>query len=142
MTTPHSATRYTNPAQSTPAETEAAQAAEVEASAGLYDRSFKSTKEQYQDLTGTQEPTPTVSGINPTTAVEGEGPVTITFTGTGFIAESIVSWGATVFTPVVNSATELKVVVPDGVAGDYDLFVDNGESKVSDAVTFTYSAAV
>ena len=41
----------------------------------------------------------------------------------------------------MNSDTEIEVVVPDEVAGDYDLVVDNGESKVSDAVTFTYSAA-
>jgi hypothetical protein len=143
MTTPHAATGYTNPAQSSPAETEAAQLAEVEASAGLYDRSFKSTKEQYQDLTGTQEPTPTVSGIDPTTAQEGSGPVTVTVTGTGFIAESVVLWGSeeTALEATVNSSTEIEVDVPDEVAGDYDLVVDNGESKASDAVTFTYSAA-
>lgn len=140
-TTPHGATAFGNPAQSTPAETALQNANAVSAAQDSYRRSFNSSKEQFQDLTGTQEPVPTVSEIDPTTAVEGEGPVTVTITGTGFIAESIVLWGATVLTPVVNSATELEVDVPDEVAGDYDLFVDNGESKVSDAVTFTYSAA-
>ena len=142
MTTPHSATGYSNPAQSSPAETAANNAQITTALRADFDRSFKSTKEQYQDLTGTQEPTPTVSGIDPTTAQEGSGPVTVTVTGTGFIAESVVLWGVeeSPLTVTVNSATELEVDVPDEVAGDYDLVVDNGESKVSDAVTFTYSS--
>lgn len=142
-TTPHDATAFSNPAQSSPAETSAQNAAVVAAAQTSYNRSFESTKEQYQDLTGTQEPTPTVSGIDPTTAQEGSGPVTVTVTGTGFIAESVVLWGSeeTALEATVNSDTEIEVDVPDEVAGDYDLVVDNGESKVSDAVTFTYSAA-
>lgn len=57
MTTPHAATNYTNPAQSSPAETEAAQLAEVEASAGLYEREQESTVNQYRTLTGVAAPT-------------------------------------------------------------------------------------
>lgn len=142
-TTPHSATAFGNPAQSTPAETALQNANGVSAAQDSYRRSFNSSKEQFQDLTGTQEPVPTVSEIDPTTAVEGEGPVTVTITGTGFIEESVVLWGSeeTSLEATVNSDTEIEVVVPDEVAGDYDLVVDNGESKVSDAVTFTYSAA-
>lgn len=44
-------------------------------------------------------------------------------------------------TVTVNSPTEIEAEVPDEVAGDYDLVVDNGESKVSDAAVFTYTAA-
>lgn len=142
MTTPHSATSYSNPAQSTPAETYANNAAGVAAAKASYDRSAESSKEQYQDLTGLQEPTPTVSGIDPATAVTGAGPVTVTITGTGFIAESAVLWGATpLATVTVNSPTEIEAEVPDEVAGDYDLVVDNGESKVSGVAVFTYTAA-
>ena len=141
MTTPHSATGYSNPAQSTPAETYANNAAGVAAAKASYDRSAESSKEQYQDLTGLQEPTPTVSGIDPATAVTGAGPVTVTITGTGFIAESAVLWGETpLATVTVSSPTEIEVEVPDEEAGDYDLVVDNGESKVSDAAVFTYTA--
>lgn len=140
MTTPHNATVYTNPARSTPAETAANNAQITLALQADFDRSEKSSKEQYQDLTGLQEPVPTVSEINPLTAVEGTGPVTVTVTGTGFIDESTVLWGETVLTPVVNSATELEVDVPDEVAGDYDLVVDNGESKLSTAAVFTYTS--
>jgi hypothetical protein len=140
MTTPHNATVYTNPARSTPAETAANNAQITTALRADFDRSEKSSKEQYQDLTGLQEPVPTVSEIDPLTAVEGTGPVTVTVTGTGFIDESTVLWGETVLTPVVNSATELEVDVPDEVAGDYDLVVDNGESKLSTAAVFTYTA--
>lgn len=57
MTTPHAATNYTNPAQSSPAETEAAHLAEVEASAGLYEREQESTVNQYRTLTGVAAPT-------------------------------------------------------------------------------------
>lgn len=56
MSTPHAATVYTNPAQSSPAETEAAQLAEVEASAGSYERSQESTVNQYRTLTGVAAP--------------------------------------------------------------------------------------
>ena len=142
MTTPHSATGYSNPARSTPAETAANNAQLTLALRADFDRSAKSSKEQYQDLTGTQEPTPTVSGIDPLTAVEGEGPVTVTVTGTGFIAESVVLWGSeeTALEATVNSDTEIEVDVPDEVAGDYDLVVDNGESKMSTAAVFTYTA--
>ena len=140
MTTPHNATVYTNPARSTPAETAANNAQATTALRADFDRSEKSSKEQYQDLTGLQEPVPTVSEIDPSTAVEGTGPVTVTVTGTGFIDESTVLWGETELTPVVNSATELEVDVPDEVAGDYNLVVDNGESKLSTAAVFTYTA--
>lgn len=140
MTTPHNATVYSNPARSTPAETAANNAQITTTLRADFDRSKKSSKEQYQDLTGLQEPVPTVSEIDPLTAVEGTGPVTVTVTGTGFIDESTVLWGETVLTPVVNSATELEVDVPDEVAGDYNLVVDNGESKLSTAAVFTYTA--
>ncbi len=140
MTTPHNATVYTNPARSTTAETAANNAQITTALRADFDRSEKSSKEQYQDLTGLQEPVPTVSEIDPSTAVEGTGPVTVTVTGTGFIDESTVLWGETELTPVVNSATELEFDVPDEVAGDYNLVVDNGESKLSTAAVFTYTA--
>lgn len=139
-TRPHNATSYSNPAWSSPAETAANNAQITLALQADFDRSEESSKEQYQDLTGLQEPVPTVSEIDPLTAVEGTGPVTVTVTGTGFIDESTVLWGETVLTPVVNSATELEVDVPDEVAGDYDLVVDNGESKLSTAAVFTYTA--
>ena len=141
MTTPHSATGYSNPAQSSPAETYNKNGQDVNNLRAQYARSADSSKEQYQDLTGTQEPTPTVSGIDPTTAQEGSGPVTVTVTGTGFIAESVVLWGSeeTALEATVNSDTELEVDVPDEVAGDYDLVVDNGESKLSTAAVFTYT---
>lgn len=55
MTTPLDATAFSNPAQSSPAETAAEHAAGVEASAGAYNRSFRSTVAQYQELAGIEQ---------------------------------------------------------------------------------------
>ena len=55
-TTTHDATGYTNPAQSSPAETEAAQAAYVDGVRTSYQSSKESSYSQYRDRTGVPEP--------------------------------------------------------------------------------------
>lgn len=55
-TTTHDATGYTNPAQSSPAETEAAQAAYVDGVRASYQSSKESSYSQYRDRTGVPEP--------------------------------------------------------------------------------------
>lgn len=234
MTTPHSATGYSNPAQSTPAETYANNSDGVALAQTSYARSAESSKEQYQLLTGLQVgpdpaitaflpengwvtavseefslnvigtnfqdgavvlidgveheatfvdsttltvtvdtldevatvevvvvngsrsqspavdfefleiPVPTITSLTPDTAVTGAGPITVTVAGTDFLPDAEVYWnsgGTPLATVTVNSPTEIEAEIPDEVAGDYDLVVDNGESKVSGAAVFTYTAA-
>ncbi len=234
MSTPHAATGYTNPAQSSPAETYANNSDGVALAQTSYARSAESSKEQYQLLTGLQVgpdpaifaflpengwvtavseefsldvigtnfqdgavvlidgvehaatfvdsttltvtvdtldevttvevvvvngsrsqspaedfefleiPVPTITSLTPDTAVAGAGPITVTVVGTDFLPGAEVYWNSGVTplaTVTVSSPTEIEAEVPDEVAGDYDLVVDNGESKVSDAAVFTYTAA-
>lgn len=142
-TEPHSASGYGNPAQSSPAETETAHSQGVASARTSYDRSAESSKEQYEDLTGVQEQVPTITSIDPSTAEEGTGPVTVTITGTGFMHRTTVLWGEdeTVLEATINSATEIEVEVPDELEGTYDIVIDNTELKVSDPEVFTYTAA-
>ena len=234
MTTPHDATSYTNPAQSSPQETMEAYASTIEDSRISYARSAETSKEAYQLLTGLQVgadpaidsllpangwvtaepeafelsvigtgfqdvsvvtvngeevdttfvdsttltieldtldevttvdvvvvnsahsqsaavefefleiPVPVISSLTPDTAVAGAGPVAVTIAGTDFLPGAEVYWNSgetPLATVTVNSPTEIEAEVPDEVAGDYDLVVDNGESKVSVAAVFTYTAA-
>jgi hypothetical protein len=88
-------------------------------------------------------PEPAITSLTPDTAVAGAGPITVTVAGTDFLPDAEVYWNSgetPLATVTVNSATELEVEVPDEVAGDYDLVVDNGESKVSTAAVFTYTS--
>lgn len=234
MTTPHSATGYSNPAQSSPAETYNKNGQDVNNLRAQYDRSADSSKEQYQLLTGLQVgpdpeitaflppngwvtatpveftltvvgenfqdgsvvtvngvefettfvdtenltieldtldeadtvdvvvingsrsrsaessfafleiPVPTITSLDPDTAEEGTGPITVTINGTDFLPSAEVYWdggGTPLATTSVLSATQIEVEVPDETDGGYDVVVDNGESKVSTAAVFTYTAA-
>ncbi len=62
---------------------------------------------------GAGNPAPSLASINPGTAVQNSGSFTLTLTGSGFIAGSLVSWsGQTNLPAVTATATQLTVTVP------------------------------
>ena len=145
MTTPHNATLFTNPAQSTPAETKAEIAAQVTASQGSYESSADSSVEQYQLLTGRRPgPDPVITTLDPYEVEVSATPtnVTVTVEGENFYEDwSVVVWNGTAVETTFVSATELEitVAVPDtvGIVGAY---VTNSVVSHSAVVTFDFIA--
>jgi len=79
---------------------------------------------------------PTVSGINPTTAYQGES---VVITGSNFTGASAVSFGASAAASyTVNSATQITAVVGAGATGAVTVTTAGGTAT---GPTFTYTAA-
>jgi len=57
-------------------------------------------------------PAPVISSISPATVNAGSGNTTLTVTGTGFCAQSVVELGSTALATTYGSATQLTAVVP------------------------------
>jgi hypothetical protein len=57
-------------------------------------------------------PVPVLSGLNPTSATEGDPPFTLTATGTNFVLSSVVQWNGVARPTTYVSATELRAAVP------------------------------
>ncbi|MGD0890184.1 MAG: hypothetical protein ABR923_01530 [Terracidiphilus sp.] len=57
-------------------------------------------------------PMPVVSGVSPSTATVGAAALTVTVTGSGFIASSSVEWNGGSLSTTYESATSLKAQVP------------------------------
>ena len=75
------------------------------------------------------EPGPAITGVEPKSALYGSSRVTLTVSGTGFNAETIVKFAGSSYSPSVNQAgTRLEVTVPirDLAMGNYALTVSNG----------------
>lgn len=143
MTTPHSATRYSNPAQSTPAETYANNAAGVAAAKASYDRSEESSKEQYQLLTGLQVgPDPVITGILPegwwvtTEATRFE----LKVLGTGFQSGSVIVFdGVEVETTLDESGNLVALVDGSDEEASVDVYIVNGSRSRSEVSRFEFA---
>ncbi|MDO7853297.1 IPT/TIG domain-containing protein [Hymenobacter convexus] len=90
---------------------------------------------------------PTITSLSPATAVAGGAAFTLTVTGTGFVAGSVVNFGTTALTTTFVSATSLTAAVPASAiatAGTYSVTVANPAASggTSAASTFTVTAAV
>ncbi|HXY23731.1 MAG TPA: IPT/TIG domain-containing protein [Candidatus Acidoferrum sp.] len=86
-------------------------------------------------------PAPTLTSISPTSTTLGTG-VTLTLTGTNFLAGSTVNFGANVLVPTTQTATSLQVTVPAAdvaTAGPINVTVTNPApgGGTSSAQTFT-----
>lgn len=87
---------------------------------------------------------PTVSTINPNTAVAGSPGFTLTVTGTNFVSASSVVFDGTALTPGTQTATELTVAVPAAsitTDGGKPVLVRNPGVPDSNSVTFTVTPA-
>jgi len=139
MTTPHDATAFSNPAQSSPAETAAQNAAVTDAAKISYQRSIESTVSQYEGLTGVI-PEPHIKELTPNTAAHGAGTVSVTIIGLHFTDDSVVKWDGSNIATTFVSDNELTVTPnKKGSAGAVNVLVDNGSSTVSNTVQFTFS---
>ncbi|HKV63046.1 MAG TPA: IPT/TIG domain-containing protein [Candidatus Acidoferrum sp.] len=65
------------------------------------------------NVSAANNPVPTLTSISPTSATAGTGAFTLTLTGTNFVANSTVSFGANPpLVPTSQTATQLQVTVP------------------------------
>jgi hypothetical protein len=60
----------------------------------------------------TTNPSPTIATITPSSVVAGSSDTSVTITGTGFAAGSVVSWNSVALTTTYLSATSLTVNIP------------------------------
>lgn len=92
-----------------------------------------------------QNPAPTLTSINPTSALQGSGTFTLTANGTGFVPASVIRWNGAARTTTFVSTTQLTAQIPaaDIVnAGTAQITVFNSApgGGTSSAETFTISA--
>jgi hypothetical protein len=59
----------------------------------------------------TNNPAPMVSALSPSQALAGSAPVTVTVTGSGFVATSVVRWNASPRSTTFQSATQLVATI-------------------------------
>ncbi|HKE05655.1 MAG TPA: IPT/TIG domain-containing protein, partial [Blastocatellia bacterium] len=87
-------------------------------------------------------PVPAITALNPSSAMAGDDPFTLTVTGSNFIAGSVVQWNGSPRPTMVVSATQLKADIPAtdvATAGDAKITVFNPApgGGVSNELTFT-----
>ena len=73
-------------------------------------------------------PVPSISGISPTAAQVGSGPVTLTINGTGFLPSSSVTFSGTPHTVTFMSGTQLTIVLSPAdlsTVGNFGVVVNN-----------------
>ncbi|WP_051719184.1 DUF4394 domain-containing protein [Hymenobacter sp. IS2118] len=97
--------------------------------------------------TPTPNPAPTISSLSPSSATAGDPAFTLTVTGTGFIAGSVVSFGGTARATTFVSATQVTASIPAlaiAMAGTYNVTVTNAApgGGTSAPATFTVIAPV
>jgi hypothetical protein len=94
---------------------------------------------------GLVNPQPAVTSISPASIVAGSASITLTVTGTGFIASSIVNWNGAALTTGFVNATELRATITTAdltTAGTANITVANPDSGggSSSAIVFTITA--
>lgn len=87
-------------------------------------------------------PVPAISTISPNTATAGGAAISLTISGTGFVASSAAQWSGSNRTTTFVSVTQLLVALPASdftAAGTFQITVVNGApgGGTSNAVTFT-----
>jgi hypothetical protein len=70
-------------------------------------------------------PVPAITGIVPTTAAAGNGPVTVTITGTGFNSSTAVTVNGVNAGGIFVNSTTMTVVLNSARAGDFPIVVSN-----------------
>lgn len=131
---PHDAQTYADGVKqwTSPADTVAANAADVAAAQVEYESSEDSSEEQFRTVTGVGG-VPTIASITPETGLTD---TEITLVGSVFLPTSVVKAGATALVTTYVDAITLTAVVT-GDAGVVDITVDNGNGDVSNVKEFT-----
>jgi hypothetical protein len=91
-------------------------------------------------------PVPTITAINPSSAVAGSGGFTLTITGTNFVNGSVVRWNGSPRTTTFVSSTRLEAAIPASdvaTAGTANVTVFNPApgGGTSNTATFTIQAS-
>lgn len=147
---PHDAQTYATGVKqwTSPAETEAANAAVVAAAQVEYESSEDQAEFDYRTLTGVPRVNPVITEVAPSSLeVSPEATSTkkhIGITGTDFYFGSKVLWDDEVISGEVilgEGVAEILILVPWAtVAGDVEVKVTNGDGFESAASTFTWTA--
>jgi hypothetical protein len=142
---PHAAAQFSTSVKQrkSPAQTEAAIAAEVEAARNKYDQSEDQATRDYGVLAGLSPKKPTLTTLTPSTVASGGGTHSVAVVGTGFNAGMKILWDAQLLTPTALTATTCTVTPTKSatpktvnvVAINYDQTLE----ARSDAKTFSYS---
>ncbi|HXN73218.1 MAG TPA: FG-GAP-like repeat-containing protein [Candidatus Acidoferrales bacterium] len=95
---------------------------------------------------GTNNPVPTLTALQPSSATAGGASFTLTVTGTNFITASVVKWNGVALVTTFDSATQLTAAVPasdiaTAGAASVTVFNPTPGGGTSSALTFTINAA-
>jgi hypothetical protein len=126
----------------------AAIAASDIASAGTYPVSVTNpapgggTSSSLDFVVATPNPAPTITSLNPTSAVAGSPALSVTITGTGFIPTSTANWNGSARTTTYQSATQLlaDITMSDLITAGTDMLtVTNPAPGGGTSSGFTFS---
>lgn len=92
-----------------------------------------------------QNPAPVLTSINPTSALQGSGALTLTASGTGFVPASIIRWNGTDRPTTFVSTTQLTAQIPasdivNAGTAQITIFNPTPGGGTSSAQTFTITA--
>ena len=88
------------------------------------------------------DPAPVLTTLTPATGSAAAGPITVTLTGTGFIAESVALVNSSPVATTYVSATELTVTYDPATEGDKTVSVRNGAAGAPTSGTLTFTVTV
>lgn len=108
---PHDAALFADSVKQwkSPAQTEAANAAEVAAAQVEYANSEAQAVHDYKVLAGLSPVAPVLTTLTPATIVKGTGTHSVAVVGTGFVAGMKILWDAQLLTPTGLTATACTV---------------------------------
>ncbi|MBI4519462.1 MAG: fibronectin type III domain-containing protein [Gemmatimonadetes bacterium] len=100
-----------------------------------------------QSFTTTNDLVPSITSLSPAGALAGGAALTLSVTGTGFLASSVVRWSGSDRTTTFRSGTQLQASIPASdltTAGEVDVTVLNPAPRggTSNAVKFSVSNPV
>ncbi|MBL8173254.1 MAG: IPT/TIG domain-containing protein [Bryobacterales bacterium] len=82
-------------------------------------------------------PAPVLTALNPSSTITGLATFPLTLTGQNFAAGAVVLWNGTALTPVSTGATQITVIVPQGLAqfaGAATVQVRNPDGQLSNSL--------
>jgi hypothetical protein len=138
---PHDSALYdTVTGHNSPAQTKAAELAQIEDTRQKHKSDDVNTVVQFRTLTGQNTPAPTLATLTPNTKVTPTDEFDVVLTGTNFQQWSQVIWNGAIRPTTYTSPTSLTVRAPAVVsAGAVPVRVTSGGELTSGAVNFTFT---
>jgi len=88
---------------------------------------------------------PTITSLNPSSAIQNGAGFSMTVTGTNYVNGAVVYWGNTPLTTTFGSSTSLTATVPSSLlttAGSFSITVKNPSGATSGAATFIVNTPI